>query len=123
MKAKINRAINRPASKATTPQGNPAKNPQQPKPNAPQIRAARPQVQSKQDRVVEMLRHKEGTTVAAIMMATGWQKHSVHGFLAGVVRKKLGLSLVSEKSNGERVYHIADGKRIKATSAKPKRAA
>ena len=66
---------------------------------------------------------REGTTVAAVMKTTGWQKHSVHGFLAGVVRKKLGLTLVSEKANGERVYRIADGKRTKVTSVKRKRAA
>src|SRR5665213_943177 len=51
---------------------------------------ARPQ--SKQDRVVSMLRRVEGMSVAAVMKATGWQKHSVHGFFAGVVRKKLRLN-------------------------------
>jgi hypothetical protein len=58
-----------------------------------------------------MLRRKEGTTVAAIMKATGWQTHSVRGFFAGVVRKKLRLNLASDESNGKRVYRIADGKR------------
>ena len=123
MKTNINRAINRQAGKATAPHGNSAKSSQPPKLNAPQIRAARSQGQSKQDRVVALLRQKGGTTVAAVMKTTGWQKHSVHGFLAGVVRKKLGLSLVSEKSNGERVYRIADGKRTKDGPAKRKRAA
>ena len=57
-----------------------------------------------------MLRRREGTTVAAVMKATGWQAHSVRGFLAGVVRKKLRLNLVSEESNGKRVYRIIVGK-------------
>jgi len=62
--------------------------------------------QSKQDRVLAMLRHKEGTTVSAVMKATGWQKHSVHGFLSGVVRKKLKLKLVSTKVADKRIYRI-----------------
>ena len=41
-----------------------------------------------------------------IREATGWQPHSVHGFLTAVVRKKLGLTLVSEKTGDERVYRV-----------------
>ena len=62
---------------------------------------------SKQARVLRLLRRPSGTTVATIMESTGWQPHSVRGFFAGVVRKKLGLNLGSIKSDGGRIYRIA----------------
>ena len=54
-----------------------------------------------------MLRRAKGTTVAAIVEATGWQPHSVRGFFAGVVKKKLRLKLDSEKVGKVRIYRIA----------------
>jgi hypothetical protein len=65
-------------------------------------------VVSKQAVVITMLQSRQGATIAAIVKATGWQQHSVRGFFAGVVRKRLGLSLVSDKRDGARVYRITD---------------
>ena len=55
-----------------------------------------------------MLRAPGGTTIVDIMKATGWQQHSVRGFFAGVVRKKLKLNLTSDKVDGERRYRIGE---------------
>src|SRR5580692_1406624 len=61
---------------------------------------------SKQSHVIAMLRSPAGATIDAMMKATGWQQHSVRGFLAGVVRKRLSLKLNSEKLNDNRIYKI-----------------
>jgi hypothetical protein len=78
---------------------------------------------SKKARVLAMLGRAEGATIAAIMRATHWQQHSVHGFFAGVVRKKLGLDLRSEKTDGERVYHIVSSGGARAQSRRSRRRA
>jgi Protein of unknown function (DUF3489) len=58
-----------------------------------------------------------------MMQATGWQRHSVRGFLAGAVRKRLKLKLTSKKVDGTRVYQIAGGADAKAHSRRSKRQA
>jgi hypothetical protein len=62
---------------------------------------------TKHDRVLTLLSRREGATIPEIMEATNWQQHSVRGFLAGTVKKKLGFTLTSKKAHGElRRYRI-----------------
>jgi len=84
----------------------PASKPSQ---QANDLKIKKPAPGSKQSRVIAMLQSPTGTTIAAMMKATGWQQHSVRGFLAGVVRKRLKLKLDSKKVDGNRVYQIASG--------------
>jgi hypothetical protein len=78
---------------------------------------------SKQTRVIALLSSTGGTTIAAMMKATGWQQHSVRGFMAGVVRKKLKLKLDSKKIDGTRVYRIYRGDDRGTAAKQPKRRA
>jgi len=82
---------------------------------------------SKQADVIDMLRQPQGSKISAIMKVTGWQPHSIRGFFAGVVRKKLGLTLESGKpDDGERIYRIVATKpsnpRVKAMKSNPRAA-
>ena len=80
------------------------------------------QSDTKHARIIAMLRKPAGATIAAIMAVTDWQQHSVRGFLAGVVRKKLGLNLVSDQTDKGRVYRIKDGKASAAATDRAQQA-
>jgi hypothetical protein len=73
------------------------------------------QPNTKQAQVIAMLCAPSGATIDAMMRMTGWQQHSVRGFLAAVVRKKLGLDLQSGTTKSGRVYRISD--RVASPSA------
>jgi hypothetical protein len=85
-------------------------------PSAKATSSGRPNPNSKQDRVVALLQQPRGATLDVLVNATGWQKHSVRGFLAGTVRKKLKLPLISEKVDGIRTYRIGASRAVKAAS-------
>jgi hypothetical protein len=61
---------------------------------------------TKTAKVVALLQRPEGATLQAIMRTTGWQTHSVRGFISGQLKKKLGLKVRSFQRDGERVYSI-----------------
>jgi hypothetical protein len=94
--------VKQPAAKAR--QAKPAKSPAV----AKQRRVAAPVAKtSKAQTVVAALKRPNGATLADLIAATGWQAHSVRGFLSGTVRKRLGLALTVEQRDGERRYHVA----------------
>jgi hypothetical protein len=66
--------------------------------------------ETKHTKIIALLNAPSGATIAAMMNATGWQEHSVRGFLAGVVRKKLKLELVSEVGEAGRIYRIMNSR-------------
>jgi hypothetical protein len=88
-------------------------------PRAEKVRARSSRSGTKQEAVLALLRQPMGATIAAMTKATGWQPHSVRGFLAGVVQKRLKLKLGSTKVDGVRAYRIAGGE---AGKPKPREA-
>ena len=57
--------------------------------------------------VIALMREPEGATLDQLMAATGWQAHSVRGVISGAIRKKLGLTVISERTGEIRTYRIA----------------
>src|SRR5712672_2023896 len=110
------KAAARPTSRSTSKSGSRTR-------TAPSSSKTAMRPDTKHAHIIAMLRMPAGTTIAAIMTATDWQQHSVRGFLAGVVRKKLGLNLVSEQTDKGRVYRIKDGKPSSAAADRVKQAA
>jgi Protein of unknown function (DUF3489) len=88
---------------------------------SPSQETGRPE--SKQSQIIAMLRAANGATIEAMMHATGWRQHSVRGFLAGVIRKKLGLNLLSVKAKAGRIYRITDRTALPIATAKTSQAA
>jgi len=78
---------------------------------------------SKQDKILALLQRPKGATLDILVKETQWQKHSVRGFLAGTVRKKLKLPLISEKIDGIRTYRIGRRKAAKTKTAQAGRKA
>jgi Protein of unknown function (DUF3489) len=104
--AKSNTASRR---KVTSPAANAKKPPRSVESKAERVAAAKTPVErvTKQERVLTLLSQPNGASIAEMMQATDWQQHSVRGFLAGTVKKKLGFSLTSVKPNDDvRRYRI-----------------
>jgi len=108
---------------ATRPTARKTSKPKSRAPSAPASSKPETGPHTKHARIIAMLRTSAGATIASLVAATEWQQHSVRGFLAGVVRKKLGLNLVSEQTDNGRVYRITNGKAPRAALGRAKQAA
>jgi Protein of unknown function (DUF3489) len=88
--------------------------------------AAKPELTrpvTKHDQILKLLRQEKGASLDVLVRSSGWQKHSIRGFLAGIVRKKLKLPLISEKIDGVRTYRIGSAKSVKPAKKAVRRAA
>ena len=76
--------------------------PKMPQPPAPTA--------SKQKILITLLKRPKGAAIEELMEATGWQRHSIHGTMSGVLKKRLGLPLITEYGERGRTYRIADAR-------------
>jgi hypothetical protein len=91
----VKKAPRNPAAKKSS---KPARTKKPAEPKAPRV--------TKQGRVVDALSRPEGATIAEIMEMTGWQEHSVRGFISGAVKRKLGLTVERVTEDGRISYRI-----------------
>jgi DNA-binding MarR family transcriptional regulator len=95
------------AARPDTPEAKPNKRPKAPR--TKESKSAGPREGSKQAQLIAMLRRAKGATIDEIAEALSWQPHTVRGAIAGALKKKLGLSITSEKVHGgHRTYRIAE---------------
>lgn len=82
--------------------------PQQAEAGRPDAKSTTPRTGTKQELLINLLRRPEGATIAEIVAATSWQRHTVRGAIAGALKKRLGLEVISEKIEGRgRMYRIS----------------
>ena len=93
----------KPGRRAQRPAAAPAASPSAMPDSLHPIKAKAP---AKAHLLVALLRRPEGVTAAQMSEASGWQVHTVRGFIAGAVKKKLGLTVTAEKIDGQTVYRI-----------------
>jgi Protein of unknown function (DUF3489) len=75
---------------------------------APTKETTAPRADSKGAKILALIRRPKGATLAELAKLTGWQNHSIRGYLSGTVGKKMGLTVESAKrDDGERVYSIS----------------
>lgn len=101
-KSKQRKTARAPGGKSTT-----KKLPAGKSPNESRIRKTAKPRDSKQAKLIALLERPEGATIDDLMKATGWQAHSVRGVMSGALKKRLGLTITSEKGENGRTYRVA----------------
>ena len=97
------------AKKSKTPatKSKPAKTPRKAvKAIAPPATTAKHRSGTKQALLIELLSRETGATIAELVAATAWLPHTIRGAMAGALKKKLGLTITSQKVDGQRVYQL-----------------